>query len=43
MRYGKKITRGMALKSFTVYTTVHVTDSVISITNMTLIPLNKGT
>jgi len=41
MHYGEKITRGMTLKSFTVYTTVHVTDSVIFITNMTFKPHNK--
>jgi len=41
MRYGKKITSNMTLKSFTVYTTVHATDSVIFITNMTLKPHNK--
>lgn len=43
MRYGEKIKSGMTLKSFTVYTTVHMTDSVIFITSMTLKAPNKGT
>jgi hypothetical protein len=42
MRCGEKIASGMTLKSFTVYATVHVTDSVTFITNMTFKPHNIG-